>query len=208
MADDPVTQWLQALQANDPAAAQKLWERYFERLVRFALTRLPDQFRRAADEEDVALSAFHSFCLGVERGRFPQLQDREDLWRLLLTITARKAQFQVRHQTRHKRGGGKVLGESALQRAGADPHEAAGLGQVPGDEPTPELAAEVAEECRRLLNLLEDEALRSVALLKMEGYTVEEIAQRVGCARRSVERRLQLIRKTWAEAAALEEGPA
>jgi DNA-directed RNA polymerase specialized sigma24 family protein len=208
MADDPVTQWLYALQGGDSAAAQKLWERYFERLVRFALTRLPGQFRRAADEEDVALSAFHSFCLGVERGRFPQLADREDLWRLLLTITARKAQVQVRHQTRQKRGGGKVVGESGLRKADADSPDAGGLGQILGPEPTPELAAEVAEECQRLMNLLGDEVLRSIALLKMEGYTVDEIAERVGCARRSVERRLQLIRKTWTDAAPPEEGPA
>jgi DNA-directed RNA polymerase specialized sigma24 family protein len=175
--------------------------------VRLAQRKLPGQFRRAVDEEDIALSAFKSFCLGVEQGRFPRLEDRDDLWRLLVVITARKAHAQVRYHGRQKRGGGKVVGESVFQPAGDESPEAAGIEQVLGEEPTPEFAAQVAEECQRLIGLLGDEALRSIALLKMEGYTVDEIAVRVGCAKRSVERRLQIIRKTWADATPTEEGP-
>jgi hypothetical protein len=82
-----VTHWIDQLKAGDQAAAQKLWEGYFHRLVRLARTKLQGAPKRAADEEDVALSAFDSFCQGVERGRFPQLADRDDLWRLLVTLT-------------------------------------------------------------------------------------------------------------------------
>jgi DNA-directed RNA polymerase specialized sigma24 family protein len=57
-----VTRWLQQLQAGDPAAVQRLWERYYPRLVGLARKKLRDAPRRLADEEDVALSAFHSFC--------------------------------------------------------------------------------------------------------------------------------------------------
>src|SRR5919206_1363508 len=113
-----VTQWIDRLKAGDPDAAQKLWERYFRRLVRLARQKLRAAPRRAADEEDVALSAFDSFCRGLERGRFPQLQDRDDLWRLLVVITARKAVDQVQHEARAKRGGGPVQGESVLVRPG------------------------------------------------------------------------------------------
>jgi DNA-directed RNA polymerase specialized sigma24 family protein len=55
----------------------------------------------------------------------------------------------------------------------------------------------MAEECRRLLDGLGDDALREVAVARMEGYTNDEIADRLGCARRTVARRLDLIRKTW-----------
>ena len=88
---DPVTLWIGQLQAGDPAATRPLWDRYFHRLVGLARKRLRGSPRRAADEEDVALSAFASFCRGVEHGRFPRLEDQDDLWRLLVTITARKA---------------------------------------------------------------------------------------------------------------------
>lgn len=89
--DEDVSQWLQDLKEGDREAVQKIWERYFKKLVALARNKLPAKSRRAFDEEDVALSAFNSFCLGVERGRFPQLQDRNDLWRVLLVITTRKA---------------------------------------------------------------------------------------------------------------------
>ena len=194
--DGSVTHWLGALKGGDAAAAQRLWERYFDRLVRLARAKLGAMPRGAADEEDVALSAFHSFCQGAARGRFPRLDDRDNLWRLLVTITARKALDQVRRQARQKRGGGRVLVGSA-QAGGEDDTDGAGLDQVVGQEPTPQFAAMVADECRRLLAALDDETLRQVALLRMEGYSDEEIAARVDCSLRTVSRKLALIRKAW-----------
>ena len=181
-----------------PTAAQPLWERYFDPLVRLARTKLRAAHRAGADadEEDAALSAFDSFCRGVAQGRFPQLADRDDLWRLLVTITARKVVDQARRRGRQRRGGGRILGEAAL--AGPDAAgEPAGLDAVVGPEPTPEFAALVAEECRRLLDALGDETLRRIATWKMEGYTNEEIATRLGCAVRTVANKLKLIRMAW-----------
>ena len=121
---------------------------YFERLVRLARQRLSNAERRVADEEDVALSAFASFCSAAEAGRFPDLTDRHQLWRLLIKLTAQKAADQVRRQRRVKRGGGEVRGESALlQRDDSGIDE--GLAQVVGDTPTPEFAAMVADQCAR-----------------------------------------------------------
>jgi hypothetical protein len=79
-----VTHWIGQLQAGDPAAAQPLWERYFLKLVHLARRKLQGLPRRAADEEDVALSAFDSFCRAAEARRFPALADRDGLWRLLV----------------------------------------------------------------------------------------------------------------------------
>ena len=191
-----VTYWIGQLRAGDHAAAQQLWERYFARLVGLARARLRGAPRRAADEEDVALSAFDSFCRAAEQSRFPALLDRDGLWRLLVVLTARKALRLASHERRQKRGGGAVLSEAAL--AGADESdEGAGLAGVIGPEPTPEFAAQVAEECRRLLGRLGDAGLPAVALCKMEGYTNEEIAHRLDCAPRTVERKLRLIREIW-----------
>src|SRR5262245_1006353 len=146
-----VTHWLEQLQAGDSAAAQPLWERYFHRLVGLARAKLQGAPRRAADEEDVALSAFDSFCRGAERGHFPQLEDRDNLWRLLVTLTVRKAARLARDERCQKRGGGAVvLGEAALADAGTGlgGDTLSGLGEVIDPEPTPAFAAEVAEECQ------------------------------------------------------------
>src|SRR4051794_20864148 len=195
-----ITHWLGDLKGGDLAAAQPLWERYFGKLVVLARAKL--QKRRhagvEADEEDAALSAFNSFCVGVAGGKFPQLADREDLWKILVTLTARKAFAQAQRQNRLKRGGGRVV-EEAVLRGGpsCDSDDSPGLEMIAGSEPPPEFAAMVAEEYQRLLDALEDDGLRQVAVSRMEGYPCDEIAAQLGCARRTVARRLDLIRKTW-----------
>ena len=194
-----VSHWIEQLKAGDHAAAQPLWESYFRRLVGLARKKLRDAPRRMADEEDVALSAFNSFCRGAERGQFPQLHDRDNLWRLLVTITARKAFDLVRDEHRQKRGGGDVLGESALLGRSDDAAAEAGLAQVIGREPTPEFAAQVAEECQRLLDRLNSAELRSIAVWKMEGDTTDQIAAKLDCAPSTVERKLRRIRGVWAQ---------
>jgi DNA-directed RNA polymerase specialized sigma24 family protein len=195
-----VTCWLGNLKEGDLAAAQPLWERYFARLVAVARGKLKKVRRASAceDEEDAALSAFNSFCGGIARGRFPQLADRDDLWKLLVVITARKAMAQAQREGRKKRGGGRVVDEALLFGGGAgDDGSMAGLERIAGEGPDPEFAAMMAEECQRLLDALDDDALRQVALSRMEGYTNDEIADQLGCARRTIARRLDLIRKTW-----------
>jgi len=197
VSESSISQWIRQLQAGDHAAAQKLWERYFQRLVGLARKRCQGLPRRAADEEDIALSAFASFCRGAEEGRFPQLRDRDNLWRLLVTITVRKANQLAAREGCQKRGGHAVLDEAAL--AGLPGSEVPGLEQLIDREPTPEFAAQVAEQCQRLLALLPQVELRSIAQWKMEGYTNEEIATELNCALRSVERKLKVIRSLWAQ---------
>jgi RNA polymerase sigma factor (sigma-70 family) len=188
-----VTLWIGALRTGDEEAARQLWSRYYEALVRLARARL--RARAVADEEDVALSAFDSFCAGLARGRFPDITDRYDLWRLLVTMTARKVVNQHRRESRQKRGAGRVVLESAL--VAGQMSEVDALQQVIGTDPSPEFAAMVAEECARRLDGLPDDSLRLVALLKMEGYTNDEIADRLGCGPRTVTRKLNVIRQAW-----------
>jgi DNA-directed RNA polymerase specialized sigma24 family protein len=188
--------WVGQLQAGDSIAAQRLFDCYFEQLVRLAQRKLAGANRRVADEEDVALGAINSFCRGVQQGRFPQLDDPEDLWRVLVTITANKALQQIRDGQRQKRGGGNVRGESVFRKSPCA-SENFGIDQVVGEEPSPQFAAELAERFEALLDCLPDEGLRKVAILKMQGYTNDEIGEQLGWARRSVERKLKGIRTIW-----------
>ncbi len=196
-----ITRWLGDLKEGDQAAAQPLWERYFSRLVVVARGKLKRMRRTTADEdeEDAALSAFNSFCAGAAQGKFPKLADRADLWRLLVVITARKAMAQANRQGRKKRGSGRLIDEAMLFGKDFDGGEGslAGLERIAAAGPTPEFAAMMAEECQRLLDALGDDDLRQVAISRMEGYNNDEIADQLGCARRTVARRLDLIRQTW-----------
>jgi hypothetical protein len=164
--EQSVTRWIESLKAGEGDAAQRLWQRYFEDLVRLARDRLRGAPKGAADEEDAALSAFDSFCRGAARQRYPRLDDRHDLWRLLVVITERKALDLARRQRRLKRGGGRILGISELVDGDT---EGRGIAGLPAPEPTPEFAALVADECRALLGRLGDDASRAVARLRMEG---------------------------------------
>jgi DNA-directed RNA polymerase specialized sigma24 family protein len=179
-----VTEWLGRLQAGDVAGAQRLWQRYFERLVGLAKKKLQGGKLRLGDEEDVALSAFHSFCRAAEAGRFPQLSDRKDLWQILIMLTARKAWALKKHEGRAKRGGGAAATTADVEA-------------IVGPEPSPEFAAQMAEEFQILLDNLADVELRQVALWKLEGWTNEEIATKLDCVLRTVERKLSVIRQIW-----------
>jgi RNA polymerase sigma factor (sigma-70 family) len=182
-----ITHWLERLKAGEKDAAQKIWEAYFRKLVPIAKKHLSGLLARDADEEDVIVSAFDSFYRGLERGRFPDLHDRDELWRLLVVITARKASDQRAHERRSKRGEGLIVRDL----------EDSVLELIAAEEPTPEVAAEVAESFRRLLERLEDASLRELAILRLEGFTTEEIADKLGCVPRTIERKLHLIREIW-----------
>jgi DNA-directed RNA polymerase specialized sigma24 family protein len=128
-----ITRCIGLLKGGDRAAAQQLWAAYFHRLVGLARTRLRGAARRAADEEDVALSAFDSFYRRAEQGQFPKLQDRHDLWQLLFVLTIRKAIDLANYEGRKSRGAGRVLAFVDLPEEGVE--------RAIGPEPTPELAA-------------------------------------------------------------------
>jgi RNA polymerase sigma factor (sigma-70 family) len=185
-----VTRWISALKQGDQDAAMGLWGAYFRRLVGLARARLRDAPRRIADEEDVALSAFDSFCRGAQEGRFSRLDDRNDLWQILVMITVRKAIDLRNYEGRKSRGMGKVQSLAELTQQG--------LETIGGEEPTAELAVQLAEEYQRLMDQLDDPTLQSVASWRLEGYTNNEIAARLGCVTSTVERKLARIRSKWA----------
>ncbi|HEY5311460.1 MAG TPA: ECF-type sigma factor, partial [Pirellulales bacterium] len=85
-ADESVTLWLTSLRDGQSVCAQHLFREVYDRLVRLARQRLGSQRPRWADEEDMALSAFHSFIDGAAAGQFPKLADRDDLWKILVKI--------------------------------------------------------------------------------------------------------------------------
>jgi DNA-directed RNA polymerase specialized sigma24 family protein len=188
-----VTIWLERLKAGQrDEATRHLWEAYFAQLVRRAQALLGSWTGASAGPEDVAISAFHSFVRAVEQGRFPRLEDRQDLWQVLLVLTARKAGKLRRSERAQRRGGGRVVSFSEL--------EGAAEGAVPGfacGEPDPAETAALAETLTRVLDGLGSDELRQVALLRLEGHSNAEIAQRLGRHEGTVERKLRAIRDIW-----------
>ncbi|QEG38019.1 ECF-type sigma factor [Bythopirellula goksoeyrii] len=177
--DDNISVWLEQLKQGDRESVKPLLDQYFQRLVGLAAARMRGQAHLGGYEEDVALSAFKSLCLGAEKGRFPDLQDRDELWRLLAVITIRKA-IDLRRRKRLDLASDQEMLQAFL-----------------GREPSPEEVHEMSDQVLALLDKLGDPELRKIALWKVEGYTNEEIAQRLSCVVRTVERKLHQIRLAW-----------
>jgi len=192
-----VTKLTHDLRSDDPvvrdAAARLIWDRYFRELLTLARKNLDTRIRLRTDEEDAAQSMFKSFCLRQQRGEF-DLAGRDELWRLLVTITINKARNAAKAQRRDKRD---VVREQAL--SGSDETGSAFwvLEQLEAADPSPAVAAELNEALEHRLHALADPDLRQIALLRLEGYTNIEIAGRLDCVERSVERKLARIRKLW-----------
>jgi DNA-directed RNA polymerase specialized sigma24 family protein len=178
--NETVSLWLDQLKQGNDQAVQELWERYQYRQIGLARKLLGDAPRGAADEEDVALSAFNSFCIRAVEGKFPVLEDRDDLWKILATITVRKASRLARRERRRKR---------------ADVPQS--IEDFSDDRPGPEFDIVSKQEIRRLFDLLDDQLLRPVAYCKLEGETNARIAETIGKSVPTVERKLRTIRQLW-----------
>jgi RNA polymerase sigma factor (sigma-70 family) len=177
---ESITRLIRAAEEDRDSAVGPLLAAYFDRLVRLARQRLQNMPGMAGYDEDLALRSFYSVYRRVRDPARPlRLSGRDDLWRLLATRTISRAIDLIR---KHR------------------PQEAPGAHDVEGllaREPTPEDAAEIADECRRLLDLLDEPQLRQIALWKVEGYTNEEIAARLRCVPRTIERKVRRIRVLW-----------
>src|SRR5262245_15607738 len=190
-----VTGWLDGLRRGDKVAAQKCWESYFDRLVNLARAKLEGKPRTLQEPEDIALSAFKSFCLAAQKGKFPRLDDRHDLWQVLVMLTHRKTIDALRRE----HAGGRPPIVSLPSPSTGDSSDGVSILDIIGNEPTPAFAAEVAEQKQRLLAQLPNDKFRKIVELKLEGYTNVEIAAELKWSLATIERKLALVRRTWEE---------
>ena len=191
MKNEPVTGWIDQLSDGNEEAAGQLWEHVSLRLQQFALRKMDVQTRRRYDEHDAANSAFHSLCSGLAEGRI-EAENRDALWGLLAVITSRKISEQRRFWNRQKRGGGNERGESGFGDAG--------INEIDGKRKTADVLAEISESCDQLFAALTDETMKKIVLLKFNGATNVEVAGELKCTTRTIERKLERIRRVWMNA--------
>lgn len=193
-----VSLWIVDLQKGDAEAIRQLWDRYFAQLVALARTRLRGSPCRAADEEDVVLSVFQSLCRGAEAGRFSGVKNRHELWWMLLAMTKQKVQKQQIRESAACRGAGEVRVETEVA-SDPDSGRPFELASIADDAPTPETLVQVEEQWQLLLSRLPDDTLRKIALWRIEGYDIIEIARKLGSCDRTVSRKLELIQTIWCQ---------
>jgi RNA polymerase sigma factor (sigma-70 family) len=189
--DLAVTDWIQDLDQGRSGAELKLYRHFYPRLVRFAVRTIGNSPRRWWDEEDVVSKAFASFFRRSKNGDFKAILNRNELWKLLATITKRKTINHIRDQQTVRRGGPSMpLAEAELSDQNLS------LADVCQDRRSPFAIVDFAEAKARALSVLNPE-LAEVANCRFDGYTNVEIAARINRSVPTVERRLRLIRKKW-----------
>lgn len=187
-----VTTWMTRFREGDSDAGQKLYQRYFNALAGHARRIIPGDMKRMADEEDMAIQALTALLHGLKAGRFRDLNNRDELWQLMTLIVHRRVLNLIRQETRKKR-----------PRAGSATDSQIGKGTQPNrlrttvDENDPAWMAMAMDNLRQMFRALPREDLQQVARLRMSGFSVEEIARELGVVRRTVERKLHLIRECW-----------
>lgn len=186
--DDSVTEWIQLARRGCPSAAAKLWGRYFQSLTRYAGSRIPRTLRSIRDGEDCASEAFQALFEGFESGRLDGLNSRDDMWLLLTVIASRKV---VNHSISEQRRG-------LSQRVEVDRKELEAGETVLGHSSiNPAWLIELRETIEEQFLKLPDDLYRQIARLRLNGYTVIEIAGRVRLSPKTISRKLKLIRKLW-----------
>jgi DNA-directed RNA polymerase specialized sigma24 family protein len=197
---DDLSSSLGELLNKAPQEAEAIWAEFFPRMLKLAKVKLGGMQLRTFDEEDVALSAMNSFFRGKNDGRFERLDSRDEMWRLLATITVRKVTAQRRKAMADKRGAGAIRGESIFfNPANADSSMIAGLGNFSDDRLLPDTTEELLKNCEHLLEKLDDEKLRRTAIMRLEGFSNQEISDELGCSVARTKQRLQRIRELWGD---------
>jgi DNA-directed RNA polymerase specialized sigma24 family protein len=189
-----VSNFLMKLENGEDGAAEDLWNRYFNQLVRFVNSRLDTRYRTVFDAEDIAISAVHSFCIAATNKRYSSLADDSAVWRVLVSIAIYKLLHFVRNVDRLKRGGHYRRGG----RCSAD--NSCLLGQITSREPSPESTVACMEQFEFLIKLLDDKKLEQLVVWKMEGYTNCDIAIKLNKSTRTIERKVKLVREIWKRA--------
>ena len=191
-----VSEWIEQLKEDGrDSAATKLWGHFLEKLTNLVKRKLRTCSQSVSDEEDVVLEAVDACFRALKENRYPNVKNREDLWKLLAVIAERKAIDQIRRSVKGVDGIRANVSFRIVSDASSILY---GIQEWPCSEPTPEFAAIIAEDLVAYLNML-DSKHREVALLKMQGYSNREIGEKIGRSVPSVERYLKLIRTQWTD---------
>ncbi len=171
--------WLESITQQREGYEIEAVQRFADRLIRLARSRMPARLQRRVDPEDVVQSAFRSFFERNSRGQF-QFQEIPDVWKLLSAITFRKVQKSIRFHQQQQRDINK---EEPTDGSPVGSDDATASSLVVMMDLLDGILERIPEEHRRILQM------------RLEEHTIDEIAEQVGVSTRTVSRAIALVRK-------------
>lgn len=186
-----VSNWLKELKIGDQNAVEAIWNRYYQRVVEFAIQKMRMNPDRAVDGEDIAQLTMHRFCLNATSGNYPDLDDRQQLWDLLVVYTLNRIRKHLRECNRNKRSGMHRL-VFEFKRS-----------QAIEDLRSPEAPTIMADMVQSWLDRLDREdpsgQLKQIAIWSMEDISGSEIARIMKKRKSAILQQIRLIRLLWEE---------
>jgi len=176
-----ITRHLQDFRAGDDEAASRLWKRCVRLLLMQAEKLLDGRNLRVADQDDMANVVFTEICQGLHSGQYDRIQDRKNLWRLMWTITRRRA---INHRRRYNSP--RRIVDAAL------PVDSASNCFDPSSDDQ-----QVVDWMFDLQDCLPNPALKEIASLLIAGHSDEFIAGKTAHSLRTVERKVRVIEDLW-----------
>lgn len=189
-----ISRAIASLEGQDEVAAELIWNRYFRRLCEYCDVLIYQRHQKHISADEIASSAFLALFDGIKNRRFEQVRNRDELWQMLTLIAARKAINRGLAQDRQRRGGGKVRGSSAFDHRSID-----NVTDYLQRELDPQEYLELEELSEQLLGALTIENLKTIAIWRMAGFSNDEMAKKLNCSVRTIERKLNLIREIWSK---------
>ncbi len=190
MPDDPppFKQIMELLRSGDQQAAELIFNKYCRRLIGLAASRLPAPVRAKEDEQDAVQSAFKSFFNRQKNGTL-EPEDWDELGTLLTYLTMCKVDRRIRKYLAEKRD---IRRESAAM-SGDTENDTGPKWEAAALDPTAEEKAAAEETLNELLKKLSP-LDQELVTLRLQGYQVSEIAERIGKDERTVYRVLSIVR--------------
>jgi RNA polymerase sigma factor (sigma-70 family) len=185
-----ISDWLKLLQDDEADAVQAIWLQFFDRLVALADQQIRSMSTMIVDGEDVALSVFQSVWRGAREGRFRDVKSLDELWWMLTAMAKRKCVDHYRRETASKRGGARAS-------ISLDSEQAKAFLELVSPEPDPAYLVAMDDSFSHFISLLHEPKQREIAVLRVQGHTIEEIGQVLGISIATVNRKLRIARQIW-----------
>ncbi|MFN6399408.1 MAG: ECF-type sigma factor, partial [Planctomycetota bacterium] len=175
-----------------PCGAQLLMQRFCARLTRLARRQLHSLRDPAYDEEDLALSTIQALHQKLTKDSLSRPANREQLWKLLVSIALNKSRNVLRQNARLRRPSDNAS-KGLIERRTREAHDLM--------TQSPEWPSMIADQCEFLLRLLDRQdssgELRKIALMRLDGASKAQIASELGYTRFTISARINLIQAIW-----------